>query len=75
MQLPEATQQAQRRRRQRHQAILVAFGIADMHALAFGVDITDLQPQALAEAQAQAIDGKKEHPITERAGCQEQTLG
>ena len=75
MHLPETTKQIQGLRRQRVQSILVAFGIADMHALMFGIDIAHLQPQALAETQAQTIDGEKEHPITEGAGCQEQTLG
>jgi hypothetical protein len=51
MDLPEATQQCQCGRRQRHQAILVALGIAYVHTLTFGVDIADLQSQTLAETQ------------------------
>jgi hypothetical protein len=49
MHLPEATQHSQRRRRQRHQAILVALGIADMHALTFGVDMLLEITQGLKE--------------------------
>jgi hypothetical protein len=74
MNLPEAAQQGQRGRRQGHQAILVALGIADMHALTFGVDIAHLQAQALAEAQTQAVDGEKENPVTEHMGGQEKLL-
>jgi len=40
--------------------ILVAFGIADMHALTPGINITDLQAQALSETQAQTVKSVKE---------------
>ena len=71
MDLPETTQQIQGRRRQRHQPILVALGIADMHPLAFGIDITHLQSQAFAQAQAKTVEREKEYPVTERAGRRE----
>ena len=75
MKLPETAQQRQCCRWQRHQAILIALGIAYVHTLTFGVDIADLQSQALAETEAQAIDGEVENPVTERVRCQKQTLG
>ena len=75
MDLPEAAQQLQGRLRQRHEAILVALGIADMHPRAFGIDIAHLQSQAFAQAQAQTVEREKEHPVTERAGGGEDALG
>jgi hypothetical protein len=40
-------------------------------ATAHGIDIADLQAQALAEAQAQAVDGEVEDPVTELMGGRE----
>jgi len=65
MHLPEAAEAIQRRCRQRHQAVFVAFGIANMRPLPRGIDIGHRQAQAFAETQPQAIKCKKEHPITE----------
>ena len=45
--------------RQRHEAILVALGVADMHARVRGIDIGQLQAQTFAQAQAEAIEVKK----------------
>ena len=42
--LPETAQELVGGRRQRHQAILVALGVADMHRLARAVDVADRQP-------------------------------
>ena len=55
MQRPKAAQQLKRGLRQRHQAIFVAFGIANMHTLALRIDIPNLQAQAFTQAQSQAI--------------------
>ncbi len=67
MRLPEAAQQRERRLRQRNEAILVAFGIADMHTVARRIDIPQLQSQSFAQAQSQAIQREEEHPVTEHA--------
>ena len=75
MHLPEPTQQCQRCLRQRHQPVFIALGIAHMHTQTLCIDIAHLETQALAESQSQAIEGKKENFVTERVGCQEQTLG
>jgi hypothetical protein len=75
MELPEAAQQIQRRIRQRHEAILIALGIADMHAAALGIDIAHLQPQAFTEAQAEAVEGEIEDPVTEGMGGLEEPPG
>ena len=45
-------------------AILAAFGRTDVHAMAFPVDVADVQLQALAEAQPHAVDGEEEDPVT-----------
>ncbi len=55
--------------RQRHEAILVALGIADVHASAHGIDVADLQPQSQAE------EGEKEYPVAEHAGGGEYPFG
>jgi hypothetical protein len=68
---PEAAQHIACGIGQRHQAILMALGIADMHPFAHRIDITDLKSQPLAEAQAQAVDGKVEDPIAELLGSLE----
>ena len=61
--------------RQRHEAILVALGIADMHARARGIDVADLQPQSFAQAQSEAVEGEEEHPVTDHARGGEDPLG
>ena len=75
MGLPETAQQRQRRLRQRNQTVLIALGIADMHAPALGIDIAHLQAQAFTESQAKTVEGDKEDPVTEGAGRQEEALG
>ena len=68
MHLPEAAQQLQRDVRQRHQAIPVAFGVADVHAPAWGVDIANLQAQPFAEAQSQTIEREEKDPVADDVG-------
>ncbi len=75
MHRPEAAQQMQGGLRQRHKTILVALGIADVHAAARGIDVADPEPQAFAQAQPQAIEGEVEHPIAEHARGGEDALG
>jgi hypothetical protein len=65
MALPEAAQELWVAVRQRHQAILVALGIADMHPRARRIDVADRQPQPFAQAQSQTVEGEEEHPVTE----------
>jgi hypothetical protein len=65
---PEAAQYIACGIGQRHQAVLIALGIADMHPFAHRIDITDLKSEPLAEAQAQAVDGKVENTIAELFG-------
>ncbi len=48
---PKPTQNVQGLLRKRHRAVLVAFTAADMHAPTRGIDVTDLQLQAFAQAQ------------------------
>ena len=71
---PELAQNAQRRIGQRHQAVTVAFGVADVHAAPCAIDIADLQGQALAKAQAQAVQHKIKHPVAQGAGGSKQGL-
>ncbi len=73
--LPETTQELVGGRRQRHQAILVALGIADMHALARRIDVGDRQPQAFAQAQAETVEGEEENAVTEHLRGQKNPLG
>jgi len=44
MYLPELTQQIQCRSWQGDKAVLVAFGVANMHTPTFGIDISHLKP-------------------------------
>jgi len=67
MGLPEAAQEIERRLRQRNEAILVALGVADMHARVRGVDIAQLQAQTFAQAQAEAIEGEEENAVADHA--------
>lgn len=73
--LPETAQELVGGRRQRHQAILVALGIADMHTPARAVDVGDRQPQAFAQAQAETVEGEEEDPVTEHLRGQKNPLG
>ena len=75
MEPPETAQHVQGHRRQRHQPILVALGIADMHPRPRGVDVTDLQAQPLAQAQAKTVGGEEEHPIAQHPRGREHPLG
>ena len=68
MHLPEAAQAIQCRCRQRHQAIFIALGIANMHPLSRGIYIDHRQAQAFAKAQTQTVKRKKEYPVTEGMG-------
>ncbi|WP_324547382.1 hypothetical protein [Accumulibacter sp.] len=62
---PESAQEWVSGRRQRHQPILLALGIADMHTLARAVDVGDRPPQAFAEAQAETVGREEENAVTE----------
>jgi hypothetical protein len=68
MDLPEAAQELMGRLRQRHETILVALGVADVHPLTGRIDIPHLKPQPFAEAQSQAIKREEKHPVTEQVG-------
>ncbi len=68
VQAPEFPQLCQCRIGQRHQTVLVTLGIADVNALAFGIDVADLQSQPLAEAQAEAVERKEKDSITAHPG-------
>lgn len=65
---PEAPQELKRRLWQRHKVILVALGIANVHAGACGIDVAELQPQAFAQTQSQAVEGEEEHAVAENTG-------
>ena len=68
MHRPEATEYSHRGVGQRHQAILIAFGIADMHPLTLSIDITDLKAKSFTETQAETVDGKKRTPGSSTCG-------
>ena len=61
--------------RQRYEAIPIAFGIADMRSPANGIDISDLKSQTLTQAQSEAVESEKKHPVAENAGSGEDPLG
>ena len=52
---------------QRNKSIPVAFGVADMHAPAWRVDIADLKSQSFAKAQAHAVEREEKDPVTDDA--------
>ena len=58
--LPETAQESVGGRRQRHQAILVALGIADRRTRACTVDVGNGQPQPFAKAQAETVEREEE---------------
>ncbi len=72
---PEAAQNLVSCLRQRDEAIPIAFGVADMHAPAYRINVADLKPQSLAQAQPQTVEGEVEHPVADDAGGCEQPLG
>jgi len=65
---PEIAQYAQGLVRQRHQAILIALGIANMHPHVMGVYITDSKPDSFAKAEAHAVDSKEENLVAQDIG-------
>jgi len=62
---PELAQHFQRMVRQGHQAVPVTLGIADMHPHPPRIEIAHPQLQPFPQAQAHAVQGKKEHPVAE----------
>ena len=72
--LPEPAQDAKRDLGQWHKPIPVAFGVAYVHPVAHCIDVGDLQGQAFAQAQAQAVQGEVEHPVAQSAGRSKQPL-
>ena len=50
VELPELAQGGERRRGQRYQPIAVAFGIADVHPLALGINVAHRERQPFAQA-------------------------
>jgi hypothetical protein len=72
--LPETAQHRERGLRQRHQAVAVALGVAHLHAHALGVDIGHRERKALAQPQAETVEGEVEHPIAQHPGGQKQPL-
>ena len=74
MRYPKATQHIQSCFWQRYQTVSIAFAVTNMHALTHSIDVTDPQAQALAQAQAQAIERKESHTITEHAGRDDDLL-
>lgn len=74
VQLPELPQGSQRRRRQGHEAVPVAFGVAYLYAHPGGIDVADFQGQPFAQAQPQAVEGEIEHPVAQGARRQKQAL-
>lgn len=66
---PKRSQDAQALLRQRHQPILVALGIANMHPHVDGVNIANRQPDAFAQAQSHVVGGKEKDFVAQPVGC------
>jgi hypothetical protein len=73
--LPPLAQHAQERLGDPNIPILVAFAATDMQAHAPPVDIPDLQPQTLTQAQSGAVEGHEEHPVAQLVDRAEQAMG
>jgi hypothetical protein len=69
--LPEISQHAKGIFRERHQAVFVALGVANMNSHIDGVDITDSQPDSFAKAQPHAVCGKEKDFVAQFVGCGE----
>ena len=67
MHLPETLQQLMSRFWQRNETIPVAFGIADMHAPAWRVDIANPKSQPFAQTQAHAVEREEKDTVTDDA--------
>ena len=57
MHQPEAAQQLVGGLRQRHQAIPIALGVADVHPRANTIDVANLQAQPFTKPQARSCRG------------------
>ena len=71
---PEAAQDRVGGLRQRNETVPVAFGVANVYASAFRIDIANLQPQPFAQPQSQTVEREVEHTVTDYAGRGEQAL-
>lgn len=60
--------------RQGNEAIAIALRIADVHPPANGIDVPDLKAQALAQAQAEAVEGEEQDAVAGDAGGGEEAL-
>ncbi len=69
---PELPQHPQGFVRQRHQPVLVAFGITNMDPHVVCVDVADSEPDAFAKAQAHAVGGEEEDFVAQDPGCGKQ---
>ena len=65
--MPETAQRRQCSRGQGHEAIPVALRVADMHPLALGVEIPDLQPQPFSASMVQLKRARPSLPVLSRA--------
>lgn len=63
MSLPLLAQEMEGALGQRHVTVLIAFAAADVQEHAFGVDVADLKPEALAQTQAAGIDGDQSNAM------------
>jgi len=64
---PEPTQDLPGLLRKRHRTVLVALATADVHAPTRGIDVTELQLQAFAQAKTQTVDREKIDSVTQLA--------
>jgi hypothetical protein len=69
---PELPQHPQGFVRQRHQSVLVAFGITNMDPHLVRVNIADSEPDAFAKTQPHAVAGEKEDFVAQDRGCGKQ---
>ena len=74
MTAPEVAQQLVGGDRQRHQAILVALGVADVYPPSRRIDVGDRQPQPFAQAQAETVEGEEEDAVAEHLRRQKNPL-
>ena len=75
MALPETAKKSVGGHRQRHQAILVALGIAQMNAPANPINVGDRQPQPFSQTEAETVEREEKDAVTEYPCRPENPLG
>ena len=68
MGLPESAQHVKGNIGQGNQPVAVAFGVTNVHTVAISINVTHLQCQAFAQAQAHAVQSEEKYPVAQNAG-------